>query len=147
MYWFGSVTFHHIKWTPNLFSFEYKPDLAWKCLLFTIREKQHIVSLNMQGRMTISQTPQMRAWKRHCCKAYSAQWRNTNPSAYLLKKTTMPFSYLNTHIPRAHEPKCCPNHSEHWFGAGSFHPLKGTPNVFFFEEKPDLPWKYLLFNI
>ena len=36
--------------------------------------------------------------------------------------------------------------SEHRFVAGIFHHLKGTQNVFSFEENLDLPWQCLLFN-
>ena len=42
---------------------------------------------------------------------------------------------------------CCLFLAEHWFSAQRFHPMKGTPNWFSFEENPDLAGEFLLFHI
>ena len=47
---------------------------------------------------------------------------------------------------KAKEPMCCPMLSVYLFGEGSFHHLKGTPNVLYFEDMPDLSWQCLLFT-
>lgn len=63
--------------------------LAWKCFLFTSREKLHLASSSNQCLMIISQTPQMRDWELPCCKVYSTQWMYTSPIVCLLWKGTI----------------------------------------------------------
>ena len=56
--------------------------------------------------------------------------RTATPCVFAQESDNCLFPTLASHIPRINEPKC----SEHWFGAGSLHHLKGTPNVIFFEK-------------
>ena len=45
------------------------------------------------------------------------------------------------------QPMCCHLLSDHWFLARGFHPRKGTPNLIYYEEMPDVARESLLFHI
>ena len=54
--WYGAGTFHCLKGTSNIFSFQETADWAWPCLGFTSLEKWQRASSYKEGRMTIAQT-------------------------------------------------------------------------------------------
>ena len=142
--WFGAGSFHHLKGTPNVFSFEEKPDLAWKCLLFTNRDKQHLACSFNHSRIAISLTPQYEYGNILVAK-YVQLSNKPTPMHLCSGKQLFLFPTYTSAVTRANKPMCCLLLYKHWFVAGRFHHLKGTPNGFSFEEQPDLPWQCLLF--
>ena len=145
-----------------MFSFVEKPYLAWKCLLSSRGEEQHINELGQSGQngnLTKSTHTHKKKKKKkkdygksHVAKyIHLREWKQT-PMWVCLGKEPLPFSHLGNEqmsqwtVPSANEPMCCTNNSVHWFGAGSFYHLKGIPNMFTFVEKPNLAWKCLLFT-
>ena len=51
--WDIAWIFHHLKGTPNVFSFAENAEVAWEILLFHIRDKKHIASPYNQGQIAI----------------------------------------------------------------------------------------------
>ena len=62
----------------------------------------------------------------------------------LLRKSTVAFATARCPLQLGHRPKWSLLAWEHWFGAGTFHCLKGIINVFSFPEKADWAWPCLV---
>ena len=128
IHWFGSLSFYHLKGTPKVFSFVEKLDLAWKCFLFTIGEKQLLVSQGTQGKIAISQTTQNKTVETFLLATYIQLGEQTSALMWVcLLKKHLPFShhvlsYLGQWGIVLHFKFCG------WFVAGSLHYLKGNIN-------------------
>ena len=95
--------------------------------------------------MAIYKLQKRRIWK-HPGKYI--QLSDQTPSQCILTQECNPCLFPTQTFPitRANKPMCFLLLSEQQFCSGSFHHLKGTPNVLYFEDMPDLSWQCLLFT-
>ena len=135
-----------MKTTPDVLSLEEKSGMAWEILVFYTGVKQNIAGSYHQGKMAFTQTSPSRDWKCLRCNMYSTQWKDTSPNASMLSKATLAPPRILLHVMRD-KSMCCLLISEQWFLEQYFHPMKGTSNLVFFEERPDLPGEILFLYI